>query len=89
MKNKFLSAHLVVEVACVLVTVSMYGAEQPPAPTGEAGQAQLLLATGAPATWTVTGAGSTDHPASVWITDHFSGALIIRHPSYYNTDHPS
>jgi len=39
---------LVVEAALVLVAVAVYGAEELAAPAGEAGQAQLLLAGGAP-----------------------------------------
>merc|ERR1719431_2322079 len=38
---------LVVEAALVLVAVAVYGAEELPAPTGEAGEAELLLAGGA------------------------------------------
>ena len=40
--------YLVVEAALVLVAVAVYGAEELAAPAGEAGQAQLLLAGGAP-----------------------------------------
>ena len=57
----------------MLVTVSMYGAEEPPTPTGEAGQAQLLLATGAPATRLVQGR-ERFHPASV-----MNGSVIVGH----------
>ena len=43
-----LNNHLVVELALVLVAVSVYGAEEATAPAGEPSQSQLLLAHAAP-----------------------------------------
>ena len=45
---QLINNHLVVELAVVLVAVSVYGAEEPGAPTGEASQPHLLLAHAAP-----------------------------------------